>query len=723
MTVEVGSRVQLQNERATVRYIGAVSGQEGSWVGVEWDDPCRGKHDGSAGGSKYFETTSGPTAGSFIRAEKLPVGLSVQQAVIKRYHHASGTNGDTASDELYVETSSKRKVVIHLIGERKVQAHQSRTQLLTAARLVRANVSHVGAPSALRATLSAIQELDLTGNLIHSWAFVEQLALALPTLEVLNLSDNLLQLSATPRGEPSSPPPPPLALLPPPPLPPPPLLPGLRALVLNDCGVSWRQVVLLDPQLPNLEELHLCGNRIASLEFDSSVGVEETSHGGSSHGCSGAARADSPAACTEPTGCHDSGGAARPQTPQQQQEAGSQHADCFAKLQVLNLEDNLLTSWAQLSRLATLPSLAKLHLSGNAIPSIQHPTPPPATTAAPPPSHPATQSTAASPAHPPPPPPGPTTAEAPQPHQPQPQSQASGASHPQPAPDSSSRARDGGGAAAAAAAAGACCFPSLGALFMGGCGVTHWDSVDALSCFPKLAELRLSGNPVLGLSRSGGRYEVIGRVPSLRWLNGAEVSVRERKDSELRYLQNVVSEMEAAVGADARDEVKQAHPQLGRLLDTYGTVLATARSTSGGSSMASSVVELTLTCVAATAGAKMGSQVKKLPRSVTVASLRLLLEKLFRVKGRAQSLFLRAPGDPLPEPLGDDNDQRPLSFFGVQDGYEILVDEVDPVAAAAAASSLQSSVVAAAETRLQDQLRSAAALAAEFQRSMGTSTV
>lgn len=94
------------------------------------------------------------------------------------------------------------------------------------------------------------------------------------------------------------------------------------------------QVVLLDPQLPNLEELHLCGNRIASLEFDSSVGVEETSHGGSSHGCSGAARADSPAACTEPTGCHDSGGAARPQTPQQQQEAGSQHADCFAKLQV-----------------------------------------------------------------------------------------------------------------------------------------------------------------------------------------------------------------------------------------------------------------------------------------------------------------------------------------------------------------------------------------------------
>lgn len=64
-----------------------------------------------------------------------------------------------------------------------------------------------------------------------------------------------------------------------------------------------------------------------------------------------------------------------------------------------------------------------------------------------------------------------------------------------------------------------------------------------------------------------------------------------------------------------------------------------------------------------------------------------------------------------------------LSCPYFQDGYEIMVDEVDPASAAAAASLLQSSVVAAAEARLQDQLRSAAALAAEFQRSMGTSAV
>ena len=45
------------------------------------------------------------------------------------------------------------------------------------------------------------------------------------------------------------------------------------------------------------------------------------------------------------------------------------------------------------------------------------------------------------------------------------------------------------------------------------------------------------GNPVLSLSKSGGRFEVIGRVPGVQLLNGAEVRPLERRDAELRYLQ------------------------------------------------------------------------------------------------------------------------------------------------------------------------------------------
>ena len=55
-----------------LRYIGPVKGQEGTWVGLEWDDTSRGKHDGTTGGVKYFSCLSGgSTAGSFVRSEKV----------------------------------------------------------------------------------------------------------------------------------------------------------------------------------------------------------------------------------------------------------------------------------------------------------------------------------------------------------------------------------------------------------------------------------------------------------------------------------------------------------------------------------------------------------------------------------------------------------------------------------------------------------------------------
>lgn len=53
-TVQVGDRLSYDGAPCTVRYVGAVKGTSGSWLGVEWDDPARGKHDGSHKGDRYF---------------------------------------------------------------------------------------------------------------------------------------------------------------------------------------------------------------------------------------------------------------------------------------------------------------------------------------------------------------------------------------------------------------------------------------------------------------------------------------------------------------------------------------------------------------------------------------------------------------------------------------------------------------------------------------------
>lgn len=50
----LGTRFSLSGYTGTVRYVGEVDGTHGTWLGVEWDDQGRGKHDGIKDGKRYF---------------------------------------------------------------------------------------------------------------------------------------------------------------------------------------------------------------------------------------------------------------------------------------------------------------------------------------------------------------------------------------------------------------------------------------------------------------------------------------------------------------------------------------------------------------------------------------------------------------------------------------------------------------------------------------------
>lgn len=51
----VGQRISVHGNRGTVRYVGQVHGAQGIWLGVEWDEPSRGKHSGEKDGRRYFD--------------------------------------------------------------------------------------------------------------------------------------------------------------------------------------------------------------------------------------------------------------------------------------------------------------------------------------------------------------------------------------------------------------------------------------------------------------------------------------------------------------------------------------------------------------------------------------------------------------------------------------------------------------------------------------------
>lgn len=50
----VRQRVSYNGSLCTVRWRGEIEGLKGQWLGVEWDDPSRGKHDGVYAGNRYF---------------------------------------------------------------------------------------------------------------------------------------------------------------------------------------------------------------------------------------------------------------------------------------------------------------------------------------------------------------------------------------------------------------------------------------------------------------------------------------------------------------------------------------------------------------------------------------------------------------------------------------------------------------------------------------------
>ncbi|KAH7095382.1 hypothetical protein FB567DRAFT_29142 [Paraphoma chrysanthemicola] len=83
----IGRRLSYDGRLCTVRYHGQVQGTKGEWLGVEWDDPTRGKHAGEHQGTKYF-TCLHPslTSASFIRPTRKPdPPRSFTQALKSKY--------------------------------------------------------------------------------------------------------------------------------------------------------------------------------------------------------------------------------------------------------------------------------------------------------------------------------------------------------------------------------------------------------------------------------------------------------------------------------------------------------------------------------------------------------------------------------------------------------------------------------------------------------------
>ncbi|XP_033368561.1 geranylgeranyl pyrophosphate synthase isoform X4 [Parus major] len=216
----------------------------GIWLGVEWDDPQRGKHDGSYEGIQYF-TCRHPKGGSFIRPNKANFGVDFLTAVKDRY----GLNDQ--QDEQYGTVVFGRKTV-EFVGMDSVAEQQRQLNKLVDISVRECAVSHAGQEEEISRACANMRHINLSKNLISSWETVTAIASQVQNLETLNVSENKMRFPSTSTFTSSG-------------------FSNLKILALNQTEITWTEVLLCAQGWPVLEELYLSSNNITVLERPDNV--------------------------------------------------------------------------------------------------------------------------------------------------------------------------------------------------------------------------------------------------------------------------------------------------------------------------------------------------------------------------------------------------------------------------------------------------------------------
>ncbi|XP_064536718.1 tubulin-specific chaperone E [Drosophila montana] len=239
----LGTRIKIANNYGTVKYVGEVSGHLGTWLGIEWDDGMRGKHNGTVDGKRYFQTQM-PTAGSFIRPGKLGPCATLEDEARERYLNYDSKNVDPSL--IREAQASMQASLFEVVGMDKIARKQSKFEQLTE---MSVDDTPVNAAGYLK-DLTQLTTLNVSHTLIWNWEIVASITQQLPMLSNLNLGSNRLVLpTETQISE--------LA----------PAFRHLKHINLGNCGFTdWQDVMQTALLWPDIESLSLQENALSQLD-------------------------------------------------------------------------------------------------------------------------------------------------------------------------------------------------------------------------------------------------------------------------------------------------------------------------------------------------------------------------------------------------------------------------------------------------------------------------
>ncbi|GKT63513.1 LOW QUALITY PROTEIN: tubulin-specific chaperone [Colletotrichum tofieldiae] len=306
----IGQRLSYDGALCTVRYIGPVAGTSGTWLGVEWDDAGRGKHDGQHKDVRYFSCNSlsvircfnhpvsdqrlskNPTAASFVRPSRPADAAQSFVAALHGKYNAEAV----AERESEIQIVFFGKKPAEEVGFDKIRRQLARVEDLTIVILDGARVAVDVAPGdkGVKETSPLITELDISRNLFEEFGQVVKICQELESLRSLRLNGNRFRVIEG--GDTGA-------------------FSNVKDLELEETLLGWEALCDIAHKFPSLSSLSCSLNQLSALPTVSFGPLADT-------------------------------------------------------LTTLTLEFNDFASFADLASLSSLTSLRNLHLKGNNISTI-----------------------------------------------------------------------------------------------------------------------------------------------------------------------------------------------------------------------------------------------------------------------------------------------------------------------------------------------------------------
>ncbi|KAL8666965.1 MAG: hypothetical protein Q9168_007361 [Polycauliona sp. 1 TL-2023] len=241
-------RISYNDSLGTIKWRGVIEGLKGQWLGVEWDDASRGKHDGT-----YEGRSQEPTAASFIRpdSKRIDKNRSLLSALREKYGSENMSEGaNERSSSIVISGKKVDEVGFDVISRKQSAWSDLAVVSLNALRIDSlfhySPHSQQDSDKEVHALFSDLkwQELDLSRNLFADWDDITNICKHLRDLRVLKVIGNRFKINLPDPEDANH------------------TFKELAELSLANCALEWDSISTLCTQqrFPNLQSLSLAFN-------------------------------------------------------------------------------------------------------------------------------------------------------------------------------------------------------------------------------------------------------------------------------------------------------------------------------------------------------------------------------------------------------------------------------------------------------------------------------